>query len=163
MPNSTREVTMKLMSGQIGTVSTRAQVSAYCAETVHEMCQTKLSGIPAILLEVIDITDPVQIGDEEIYVITVTNQGSAMDTNIRLVCEFEDSMQYVSSSGPTSGTYADGKLTLAPLGSLAAKAKAKWQVKVKAISAADTRFKVIMNSDQLTRDVQETEATHFYK
>ena len=37
------------------------------------------------------------------------------------------------------------------------------EVVVKAIKPGDVRFRVTMNSDQLTRDVEETEATKFYR
>ena len=46
---------------------------------------------------------------------------------------------------------------------LAPKAKATWEVQVKSIKPGDVRFKVNMNSDQLDRDVEETESTNFYE
>ena len=41
-------------------------------------------------------------------------------------------------------------------------ARAEWQVVVKAVKAGDVRFKVEMTSDQLSRPVEETEATNLY-
>ena len=120
-------------------------------------------GIAAILLEVIDVTDPIEIGDNETYEIAVTNQGSDYSTNIRITCTLEDTMQYVSSSGPTKGTLDAKTVTFDPLASLAPKAKTTWKVVVKALSAGDVRFKVEMIEDCLKRPVEETEATNFYK
>ena len=54
-------------------------------------------------------------------------------------------------------------VTFQPLPSLAPKAKATWRVTVKALKAGDVRFTAVMNTDQLTRPVQETEATHLYE
>ncbi|HOK97035.1 MAG TPA: hypothetical protein PKW71_13025, partial [Anaerohalosphaeraceae bacterium] len=110
-----------------------------------------------------DVSDPIEVGGNETYIITVTNQGSAQDTNISIKAMLEESMQYVSSSGATSGSFADGTVTFAPLPNLAPKAKATWQVVVKAVKPGDVRFKVVMNTDQLSRSVEETEATHFYQ
>jgi hypothetical protein len=36
-------------------------------------------------------------------------------------------------------------------------------VVVSAVRPGDVRFKVIMNSDELTRPVEESEATHLYE
>jgi len=116
------------------------------------------------LLEVVDLCDPIQVGQTETYVITVTNQGTARDTNIRITCFLEPNMEYASSEGDTEATVLGNKITFAPLSSLEPKAQAKWQIEVKATSVGNVRFKTILSSDQLgERPVAETEATNFYK
>ncbi len=42
-------------------------------------------GIAAVMLEVIDIEDPIPVGDTATYLITATNQGSAPQTNMKVV------------------------------------------------------------------------------
>ena len=54
-------------------------------------------------------------------------------------------------------------MVFAPLAKPAPKAKAEWRVVVKAVKAGDVRFKVTMNTDQLTRPVEETESTNLYE
>ena len=49
------------------------------------------------------------------------------------------------------------------MGSLAPQSKAVWRVVVAAVRPGDVRFKVVMNSDELTRSVEESEATHVYE
>jgi uncharacterized repeat protein (TIGR01451 family) len=160
-PNTSKKVSMILLSDRAGSIKTTA---AYCAEAVSTSMQTMLSGIPGILLEVIDITDPVEVGQNNTYVITVTNQGSASDTNIRINCILEDNMKYVSSSGPTSASVTGNNIDFAPLSSLAPKTQAQWRVNIEALSEGAVRFKTIMNSDQLgDRPVEESEATTLYK
>ena len=120
-------------------------------------------GIPAILLEVIDTEDPVQVGGMEKFYVTVTNQGNAADGNIVVRVEFEENFEYVSSSGPTQGK-VEGKraVEFAPLASLAPKQKATWEVVAKAMKEGDHRTSVKLNSDALKRSVDETEATRIY-
>jgi hypothetical protein len=50
-----------------------------------------------------------------------------------------------------------------PLSSLEPKARAAWRVVVAAVKPGDVRFKAVMNVDQLTRPVEETESTHIYE
>lgn len=162
-PERSRRVSVTVKPDKIGTLSNRASATATCAEGVNASAKTVVAGIPALLMEVIDVEDPIEVGSTETYVITVTNQGTATATNIIIKCVLERHMKYRSSSGDSVGSFAADTVTFRPLGSLAPKAKATWRVVVEALSEGDHRFEVIMNSDQLDRDVKETEATNFYK
>ncbi len=162
-PGESKVITMVLSGDQAGSLETVSVAKAFCADDVSISTMTKISGVSAILLEVIDIADPIEVGNEESYVITVTNQGSAADTNIQIVCELEPNMQYVSSSGPTKAAVVGGKITFAPLARLEAGAQVKWRVTVKAIGVGDMRFRTMIRTDQLERPVQESESTMFYK
>jgi hypothetical protein len=162
-PGASMKVSVTVMPEGAGTLTNVATAKAVCAEGVSATAKTTVTGIAAVLLEVVDISDPIQVGSNETYEITATNQGSTADTNIRIVCTLEDSEQYVSSSGATNGSVAGNTITFAPLPTLAAKAKATWRVVVKAVKAGDIRFTTVMNTDQLTRPVQETEATNLYE
>lgn len=163
VPNRSRKVSVTVMPDKAGILTNTVSATATCAEGVRASVKTSVVGIPAVLLEAIDIVDPVEVGNRTTYVITATNQGSAPSTNIRIVCTLEDNEQYISSSGATRGTIEGNTVTFAPLRSLAPKAKATWRVVVKAVKSGDVRFKVTMNTDQITRPVQETEATHLYE
>lgn len=163
-PNDSRKVSVTLNPAGIGVVKNTATAKAGCAAAVTASTSTEVLGISAILLEVIDVEDPIEVGGNETYEIAVTNQGSDTGTNVKITCVLEDTMQYVSSSGPTRGTCADGRnVIFDPLPTLAAKAKTTWRVVVKAVGEGDSRFKVNMIEDCLKRTVEETEATNFYK
>lgn len=162
--HGSKKVGITLRDNGLGEVKNTATVKANCAKSASASVATHVLGIAAILLEVIDTEDPIEVGSNETYVITVTNQGSDYSTNIKVTCTLEDTMQYVSSSGPTQGASVDGKTVLfAPLPSLSPKARASWKVIVKAINPGDVRFKVDMIEDCLKRPVEETEATNFYQ
>ena len=162
-PRTSQTVQVSFEPTREGVLSNSVSAIANCADMVTASAQTALKTIPAVLLEVIDVTDPVEVGTRTTYVITVTNQGSAPSTNIEVVCGIEDNMRYVSSSGSSAGTIEDSTLTFAPLESLAPKAKATWRVIVTALKVGDTRFKTTMKTDELTRPVEETEATRIYE
>lgn len=161
-PNGKTTVTFTVNTATAGKIVNTAKAEATCAAPVSASAETVVKGIPAILLEVVDVTDPIEVGAQETYVIKVTNQGNAPDTNIKIVCTLEDSQSYVSSSGATAGTASGQVITFAPLASLAAKQVAEWKVEVKAAKAGDIRFTTQLTSDMLTRPVQETEATNQY-
>jgi uncharacterized repeat protein (TIGR01451 family) len=162
-PNSSKVVRMTVSSQNTGALISNATVAAHCAQSVETTAKTIIEGIPAVLLEVIDISDPVRVGENDTYVITVENQGSASISNLRVMCEMEKEMSYVSSTGPSKGMVAGRKIEFEPLSQLAPKDRAIWRVTVKAIGVGDLRFKTAIKSDQFERVVSETEATTFYE
>ena len=161
-PNASKTVTISLMATTMGTVRNVATATAYCAKAAAQAA-TIVKGIPAILLECVDVQDPIELGSQDTYVITVTNQGSALGTGIVIKCTLPAEQGFVSATGPTKET-VDGKdVTFAPLKSLAPKAKATYRVTIKGIGVGDTRFKVSLTSDQMDSPAEETESTHIYK
>ena len=110
-----------------------ATATAYCAETVDRFDQDlDHAASPPPRLAVIDLEDPVRSRlDNTTYLITVTNEGSAADTNIRIACALDDKIQYVSSAGATPGSIMGKTVSFAPLRKLEPKAKATWRVVVR--------------------------------
>jgi uncharacterized repeat protein (TIGR01451 family) len=161
-PNASKKVTINLKAKRAGTLRNRAKATAYCAEASDEI-ETAVEGIPAILLECIDLEDPIEVGSRVTYVITVTNQGSAVGTNITLNCTLPPEEEFVSAAGPTKEQVSGKRrIKFAPLKSLAPKASATYRLVVKGVKAGDVRFKVSMKSDQMSTPAAETEATRIY-
>lgn len=161
-PDASRKVSVSYKPTKSGTFKNTAAASAYCSDVKTASATTSVRGIPAILLEVVDIEDPVQVGNNTTYVITATNQGSMAGTNIAITCTLEEEQQYVSSSGATAGSVEGKTIKFAPLASLAPQARATWQVVVKAVKPAHVLFKVSMRSAEFERPVEETESTNLY-
>jgi uncharacterized repeat protein (TIGR01451 family) len=164
-PSESRKLTLAVNAAKIGKISSKLQAAAECAEDASTAVDSEVLGIPAILLEVVDTTDPIAVGDEVAYVITVTNQGSAPATNVKIGCKLPDNTQFVSADGKTQVTLSASnplELMVHPLAALTPGQKASWKVTVKGLRPADARFAVELTSDQLTSPVSETEATTFY-
>jgi len=160
--NASKNVTITYTPAQAGALTNTATATAVCANAVTASAKTSVVGIAAVLLEVVDVHDPIEVGGQETYIITATNQGSSPDTNVQITCTLEPAQQYVSSSGVTTATVQGNTIRFAPLPTLAPKAKATWQVVVKALKPGDIRFTVSMKTDELDRSVDETEATQQY-
>lgn len=162
-PGQSKTVNVRVKALELCKAKASISAKGVCAPQVVNNIVTEYKGIPAILLEVIDTEDPVRVGTATDYIITATNQGSAPGTNISIVVNTEDSMQILEVGGATQGQVAGMTVTFAPLPSLPPGAKAEWKVSIKALKVSDARLKVTMNSDQLGRPVEETEATNLYQ
>ncbi|MDI6448256.1 DUF11 domain-containing protein [Anaerobaca lacustris] len=162
-PNAAKTVRVSYTPTREGDLMSTATATAYCAETVTDSARTSVTGIPASRLQVIDLEDPIEVSSTTTYLITVVNEGSAADTNVRIICTLDDKVQYVSSAGATAGSIMGKTVSFAPLRTLEPKAKATWRVVVRGARAGDVRFKVSMHTDHLALPIEHTEATHIYQ
>lgn len=124
---------------------------------------TEVAGIPALLLEVVDNPDPVEVGSGTTYTIRVTNQGTADATNVVIQSMLADGEELVKASGASAASVSGAQVQFAPVPTLAPAQVVEYLVEVKAVKATgDVRFRVMMNADQLSDAVREEESTRLY-
>ena len=125
---------------------------------------TVWKGYPALLLEVIDTVDPLQvdIGEMTTYQIRVTNQGTAVDNNIGIVMRFPAEISAVSASGATSASVEAKTVKFAAYPQLAPKEVIEFIIEAKAEQIGDARLVVQLTSESLKSPVNEEESTHVY-
>lgn len=120
-------------------------------------------GVPALLLEVVDLDDPVEVGAETTYEIRVVNQGTCASQGLRIIATIPDGMTPRSAAGPAPYRIEGQQVVFEPLATLAARADALFRIRVLCRTAGDWRFKVQMKCDQLSLPVHEEESTRIYK
>ncbi|MCA9282221.1 MAG: DUF11 domain-containing protein [Phycisphaeraceae bacterium] len=160
---ASKKVSFTVNPAGAGNYRSEAVVNCACATEARDACSTEVTGIPAILVEVVDNPDPIEIGGTVTYTIRVTNQGSANDNDIKVVCELPGEESFVSAGGATAGTLSGKTITFAPLGTLAPKAVATWTVVAKADAEGDVRFATAVTSREKTTPIRETESTTLYR
>ena len=131
------------------------------AAPVSAQAMTMFNTIPALLLETVDEVDPVKVGQNVIYDVKVTNQGSGPDMNVAVTATIPDGEEYVSTDGPTQPTVDGKKLTFPVIPSLGTKESATWKVSVKAVNAQDVQFKTTATCDGAA-PAEKTEPTKLY-
>jgi uncharacterized repeat protein (TIGR01451 family) len=148
---------------QVGTYCNQvsAASAAYGLSGDDDSC-TEWRGYPALLIEVIDTEDPLLIGEETTYVVQITNQGTAADTNVSLEVQLPAGLSVVSAAGDSKGTISGKKVSFAPYSVLNAEGIIQYRVVAKAVAEGDSRFKAQMNSDLLKAPVTEVESTQVY-
>jgi len=161
-PGSLQEVCAILTTDRLGTFAFSAIAQGAKSAEAKTSCSTFIRGVPAILLEIVDLEDPIEVGGQVTYVIRVTNQGSAAGTNVRVKCVLADSQDYVSGSGATVLGVEGRVLTAEKIPSLAPKDVAEWRLVVRAAKEDDARFSVELSSDQFELPIHENESTRQY-
>ncbi len=161
-PGAERSLQLQLQADVIGRLANDVRATATCATAASASVVTEISGVAAMLLEVVDLSDPIEVGEQTTYEITVVNQGTATATKVEITCILEESQAYVTSEGATAGTRTENGVRFAPLAQLGAGETAIWRVTIRALEADDARFGIELKSDQLSRPVRENEATQQY-
>jgi len=127
---------------------------------------TKWYGQAALLIEMVDDPDPIQLdaepAEEVTYTITVTNQGSADDADITMKVVFPAEISPISCAGATNGTVAGKEVTFEAVPVLTPKQAVTWTIKAKGEAIGDARIKAYLNSRLLQSPVVEEESTHVY-
>jgi len=138
-----------------------ASSAEYGMSASDEAC-TEWRGYPALLIEVIDTDDPLLVGEQTTYIIQITNQGTARDTNVTLDVALPGNLEVVSAAGATEGTISGNNVSFSAYPVLAAKEIIEFRVVAKAVSEGDARFRAKMDSDLLKSPVPEEESTQVY-
>ncbi|HMN95674.1 MAG TPA: hypothetical protein PKC90_04265 [Phycisphaerales bacterium] len=163
-PGASRTVVADLRTQAITTVISTATATGDCVEPVTVNCSSEIRGVPAVLLEVVDLIDPVEIGTETTYVISVTNQGSADDTEITMLVELPSNFEFVSAGGATQPRRTGNVIEFTPYARLAPGARIEWRVVARGKTEGNVRssFKMTTAETRAFGPVEETESTTIY-
>jgi len=164
-----KEIPFKATSGEAGKNCIKVTVTTGEGLSKEAECCTNWEGIPAMLMEVVDDPDPVKIGDETLYTIDITNQGTKADTNITIQAVFPPETDPLSATGPDAsiqGTVSGKEVNFTPVPVLEPKQKIRYTIKAKGVAEGDGRLKVYLRSAFLSErgkpPVTEEESTNVY-
>jgi len=150
--------TLKLTSKVAGTHCNNVTATSGGLSESAKAC-TLWKGIAAVLLEVVDDPDPIQVGESTTYTIKVTNQGFADIHNMKIVAVFDDEATPTSTAqGSISGKTANFPV----VATLASKQVVTYTITVKGVKVGDARNKITLTSDELKTPVEEEESTTVY-
>jgi uncharacterized repeat protein (TIGR01451 family) len=124
--------------------------------------RVQVEGVPALLLEVVDLDDPIEVGAETTYEIRVVNQGTAPCTNVKIKCAGPDGIALVGADAPVAHKQDANQIVFEPLPKLAAKADVLYKVRARALKPGDWRFRTWLSSDHMPDPVYEDESTQVY-
>jgi len=161
-PRARQTFTLTLTSATAGTHRNTVEAATREGLRRSATADTLWKGQAALLIEVVDVEDPLTINDEETYTISIKNQGTEADHNIGVTATLSAEVVPVAASGAARGSVAGQSVTFAPYAALGPQQVITYTIKAKAISTGDARIKVHMTSALLTNPVTEEESTQVY-
>lgn len=159
-PKASQSVTATFVSANAGSYAFNVSAKGTCAKLASSACQTVVVGVSALLLEKADDPDPIAVGETTTYTVKVTNQGTADDTNIKMVVEFPAEISPVSASN--GGTVEGKRVTFPPYPRLTPKQAFTYTIQAKGEKVGDARVKFIRTSDGIPAPTTAEESTRVY-
>jgi len=154
---------ISLRGNQAGTTVNGVTAGSSEGLIANSSAETLWRGFAAILLEMVDDPDPLQIGEMTTYTIRVTNQGTAPDSNISLTVNFPENISPVNAAGVTGGFVRGRSVQFEALPILNAKQVATWTIRARATAVGDGRVRAELRTTLLkSTPVVKDEATQVF-
>ena len=158
-----RNLTVKAKSTVAGNLAVRAVAQAGSKLNARAEAVLQADGVPALLFEVVDHEDPIEVGKESTYEIRLSNTGTMHCTNVKLTAALSDGLQPTQVSSNLPYKIVGQTMVFEPIAKLAVKADLIVRIKAKGATAGDHRFKVQLACDQMKQPVVKEESTSFYQ
>ncbi len=121
-----------------------------------------VEGLAAVEFQVIDLSDPVEIGGEAAYEIVVKNGGTKAASDVEIVALLPVEMQLVAAEGPVRHKIAGQKVVFEPIPTLAPGDSVTLQLTAKTLEAGDARLQVKLLTADMQSPVTKEENTKIF-
>lgn len=165
-PGQNREIVIDVIPVTAGEHRLVAQARSARGLKSEADARTIVEGLPALLIELANTENPIEVGAETAYQLRVVNTGTKTETGIEIACMLPDQLEFVDKGAKcnTALRYRiEGRqVTFEPLPRLAPKEDVIYSIQVRAIAAGDVRFRARIKSDGLREPVLREESTRIY-
>jgi uncharacterized repeat protein (TIGR01451 family) len=161
-PGQAREVQLEVQAASPGDHHHRAVAVGVHGLRAEAELATQVEGLSALLVEMVDTEDPIEVNSETAYEVRISNTGSKVETDIKLAATVPEQMEFVAAQGPVRYRAEGKQIAFEPLEQLAPQASTTFRIRVKAREAGTVRFKIQLTSTNLVEPVIKMEATRIY-
>jgi uncharacterized repeat protein (TIGR01451 family) len=118
----------------------------------------KIQPMPAVRVEISDSCDPIAVGDEAVYDIQVTNDGTATATDLRVVALLPRQLTVTQVQAPASNEIKGQRIRFEPI-ALDPQTSLRYRVHAKALRPGDVRLRVQLTMNEMATPVRAEEGT----
>ena len=131
-------------------------------EKHHKVTQKdkiKIFSRPWLLLECYEDIDPLSLNQETVYTVVVTNQGSAIDYNVKVKIIFPQEILPVSAYGDTECIVDSKYVQMLSYPVVLPKKQIKWCIKARAVKLGSGELRLFLTSKFFKKATVESEST----
>ncbi len=160
--NESGTVELVTMPVEAGDQSIRLRSTAEKGITVEKKQPVLIEGIAAIMFQVADATDPIEVGGETTYEVRIVNQGSKAATNVKLVVVLPPQLRPLAADGPSQNQVEGNRVVFDDLARLAPKADTTYRVRAQALQPGDLRTRFQLLTNEMQSPVTKEESTRVF-
>jgi uncharacterized repeat protein (TIGR01451 family) len=162
-PNESKTVNVTATCDQITQQAvTLATATAEPGLQAEDKAVIQVRGLPGFRLEVVDLEDPVPLGEKTTYKIDVTNQGSLAGDRVQIVAIVPPEMTFLSAKGPAPYKVDGRQIIFDPIDAVAPRRILTYTVDVRADKVGNAVFEVELRAATLSSPVKEQEPTTIF-
>jgi uncharacterized repeat protein (TIGR01451 family) len=146
-----------LSGGGIGSLSEET-----CIEIIGDapVTPTEATGPSTIHVEIADTVDPVKVGGETTYHVSVENKGPSSQFNVVVSVTLGDELKLEGISGPVQGSVLPGVIRFAPIKELRSGEPAlTYELRMRAVKAGTAQLRVEVASQGQSRPATAEQTT----
>jgi hypothetical protein len=164
LPATEQVLTVAAQTETEGDFACALTASASGREGAAARTSTKVTHPAGLELEVVDLEDPIEVGQAATWVITVTNRGAEADSELQVRCLADADLSPITTTGDCSGRIDRQEVVFRPDGALAPGAKLLVRVLATGDRPGELALTVALGSKNLgARKVEARERTTFVR
>ena len=161
-PKEAIDLSLKLKPVELGDFSHVARAISEHGAVAEANTATRIEGTASLVLEVLDLDDPVEIGRETAYEVRVRNEGSKQAQNVGLSFELPNGVKLINVKGPTKYIAESGLVVFKALPALEPGKTAIFQIHIQGADEGNHRVRARLTSDSIQEPLTVEELTRFY-
>jgi uncharacterized repeat protein (TIGR01451 family) len=158
----TAEVELTFDCNQIGSFTHFVRATSEHGVISDSSIGTDVEGVSVLAMDIQDLEDPVEVGTETVYEISVRNEGSAPASDVSVSCELPAGITLVDVTGPVDYVAERNLIVFRPISTLGPDAESTFRVHVSSAQAGNMRFRARLSSASIEEPLIEEELTRFY-
>lgn len=161
--DETAEVGLQLIPTEVGQHLLSAEVQADAGVIGSAELETRVDGVSAVVLEIVDMDDPVEVAGRTAYQLRVSNHGSIPARQVQVGAKVPSQLRVTDAIGPTAGDVRDSQVTFDTLDRLEPGETRVFQVFVECLEAGQATFRGFVRSDDQDQPTTVEELTRVYE
>ncbi len=156
------DMQVELKAEQIGEHVHYIRATSEHGSTVDSQLLTRVDGSSSLVVEVTDLDDPVEVGNETAYEVKILNEGSVAAKNVGLTCELPAGVRFLKGEGPGQHVAEGSMVLFQPLNQIDAGKSVTYRVHVIGTQEGNLRFRARVTSAASEEPLIFEELTRFY-
>ncbi len=159
---ATAEIKVTVRADRIGSFTHFVRATSEHGAISDAQFTTQVEGTPALVMNIRDLDDPVEVGAETAYEIVVKNEGSAPARGVSLACEIPAGVEVLRAQGPVDSIKQRDLVTFNPVLELAPGNSITYRVHVRGSTTGHHRLRARLSSESMPEPLTVDEQTRFY-
>jgi uncharacterized repeat protein (TIGR01451 family) len=155
-------VTVTTMPIEAGEQPLKIASTARRGLTAEKQEPILIEGLAAILFQVADVADPIEVGGETVYEVRIVNQGSKAASNVQVLALLPPELKIIGAEGPTRHEVVGQQVRFQELPQLAPKADTTYRIRAQGLAPGDMRVRVQVMTDENRTPITKEEATRVF-